>query len=212
MFRLAKFLPMLAGVLFWTSAAFPQWSDFDGQDPLNPNSNELMNPTIYYDPTSGLVSIDNAGTNGVVESADNSDLLGDDVGMISFQITANDPTIQGVLPNFIDGVAWNLPVFFNGKMQLSGAAISGAFLSVADEPVPVMQLATGLNVENFRDDNGEVSISVGVNFNRTSPGNTLFTDGDAFATGAFRIVPEPASWILAAGLAGIVLVAMRRRQ
>ncbi len=209
---------MTKSILFSLGAAFlmattasAQWTNADGADPFNPNSNQLMTPQIIYDPGSGLVSIGNIGTNGVIDSTDNAQLLGDDVGMISFQITATDPTISTVLPLFEDGIAWSAPVFFNGKMQLSGSAVGAAFLPVSAEPTPVMQLATGLDADNFRDADGNVSISVGTNFNATSPGTTLFTTGDAFETGAFRIVPEPCGLCLAV-LAGVAIVGYRRRQ
>ena len=131
--------------------------------------------------------------------------------MISFQITATDPTVAAVLPVFDAGIAWNAPVFFNDRMQLSGAAVAGSFLPVSDEPTPIMQLATGLDADNFRDVDGNVSISVGIGFNGNSPGTTLFSTGDAFATGAFQIVPEPCGLCLAI-LAGVALVGYRRRQ
>ncbi len=63
----------------------------DWTDVQNPNSGIALSPSFEYDPDTGLISMSNIGPNGLVDSGDNTTLLGDDIGMISFQVTTTLP-------------------------------------------------------------------------------------------------------------------------
>lgn len=211
MTRIAKCFVAIAVVSLTASSAYSQWGGFNGELVLNPKSGAPVNPTFFYDSTDGLFYIENNGPNGVIDSADNMLLQGDDVGFISFIIdTSAVTTVQPTLPVFGDGIAWDAPVIFNDSIQFSGFAIAGAFLPISNDPVAIFQTDPGLDVDDFRDSNGNVTIEVGINFTQSAPGNTLFSVGDAASTGAFRVVPEPGalSMILMAGLS---LFRFRRR-
>ena len=87
-------------------------------------------------------------------------------------------------------------------MLLEGVAIAGSFLPITEDPVPLLQLTSGFSVDEFRDADGNVNMEVVVNFTIDTPGETIFTVGDAAATGAFRVLPEPngSGMLLLAGL------------
>ena len=140
----------------------------------------------------------NVGANGTVDSADNSTLMGDDFGFISALLSfADDTVVPGAeLEAFADGVAWAAPANFNNKIQLSGNAITESFLPVSVDQTPIFSLPTGLGAADFDDGTGAVSLETGVNFTFGAAGSTLFSSGDALASGAFKIVPEPTSVVL----------------
>ena len=197
------------------NAAFAQWTIWDGiSSPVNPDSGEVLNPTFLYDPADGMFFVENVGPNGIIDSADDETLLGDDIGLWSFLISATDRFVEPVLPHVTDGLNFYDPVYFNAKIQLGPAHHEG-FLPVATEPTAIFQLSPNLTADDFRNSRGDITIELGVNLAPMSPGTILFSDGDPIASGAFRIgtverVPEPGtlSMILVAVLS---LLGLRRR-
>ena len=211
MFRIAKNLVVASLVLSMANTAFSQWTSGGGETPINPNSGEVLNPSFLYDPLDGILYVENDGPNGIVDSLDNTSLLGDDIGVIALLVTAPpETTVDSLLPQFADGIAWAAPVVFNGKVQLSGNAIAASFQPISEDPVPLVQLSPGFGVDDFRDTDGNVNIEVGVNFGFAQPGTTIFSVGDAAASGAFRIVPEPGAFGMLL-LAAIAMLKFRRR-
>ena len=211
MLRIAKNLGGIALVLSIACTAFSQWTSGGGETPINPNTGQILNPSFAYDPLDGVLYLENSGPNGIVDSLDNLTLLGDDVGFISFLLTAPpDTTVDRLLPLVTDSIAWAAPVVFNGKVQLSGTAINASFLAISEDPMPLVQLAPGFGVDDFRDADGNVSIEVGVNIEFAQPGTTIFTEGDAAASGAFRVLPEPGGFGMLL-LAAISMLKLRRR-
>lgn len=185
-------LPVLIGLVAVFGSASGQWEARFGLPPVNPNSGLEMRPQLIYDGASGLLSIANAGENGIVDSQDNTTLAGDDVGMISVVITVAPPVpLTTVLPIFADGIAWAAPVNFDGRVQVSGNAPAASFLPVAEQPTGIVQLPAGLQAIDFVGDLGEIEIEIGINHQFGVPGLTLFSVGDPIASGAFAILPGP---------------------
>ncbi len=207
---IAKSLIGIILVLSMAGTAFSQWALQGGETPLNPNSGEVLNPSFAYDPADGILYVENAGPNGIVESADNLTLLGDDIGLIQLLITApQGTTVDSLLPEFGNGIAWR-SLIFGDSVLLEGVAIAGSFLPITEEPVPLLQLTPGFGVDDFRDTDGNVKMEAVMNFTIDTPGETLFTVGDAAASGAFRVIPEPGAFGMLL-LAAISMLKVRRR-
>ncbi len=149
-----------------------------------------MNPVFTYDQRTGFINLTSVGDNGVVDSLDNSTLLGDDFGMISVVLSIADAALEpaATLPIFADGIAWSRPVNFNGAVQLSGTFIATSFLPIDAKGTAIFQLPLGLKSAAFRSPSGNVEIETGVNYTRNLPGVTLFSVGDALQSGAFRMI------------------------
>ncbi len=183
-----------------STASAQRWVGANGMPVVNPNSGVTLDPEFNYYPETGLVTITNVGANGVVDSANNMTLGGDDYGMISALLSISSPSTPttGVLPPFGDGIAWAAPSNFNGKIQLSGNAITASFLPVSTSETPIFSLPVGLTAADFRNTSGNVTVETGVNFNFGAAGSTLFSTGDALMSGAFNIVqvPEPMSIVM----------------
>ncbi len=174
--------------------AHSQWADASGDAVINPGSGEEINPSFTYNPTNGLFSIINAGNNGVVDSTDNFNLLGDDAGMIEMLISFPGqtnlmlvPELEGILA---DGLVWNEPQLFNNEIQLIGNAVQASFLRIQEGSTGLFFLDPGLSDADFRNEYGVVEIEMGLRVEMDN-GIPMFTTGDAFETGAFQIVPEP---------------------
>ena len=199
-------------VLAVTQAQAERWATADGGPPINPDSGLEMDPTFCYDPSDGLLYVFNAGPNGVDDTTTGGELGGDDFGFISLLLTASSDIVGSptVLGPFQDGIAWSSPVFFNGQVQLTGNAIAGSFLPISEDPVPIIQLLPGLTSDDFRGSDGLIGIETGGNFSLAAPGSTLFSVGDAFETGAFKIIPEPTALGLVL-MAVLGLAGFRRR-
>ena len=169
----------------------------------------------------------NAGPNGVVDPAGANPFSGDDFplisalisfpGMLNTGVDSNGDDIDdpfAVLPVFdtTANVAWAAPTLFNGQFQLTGSAVAApGALTISETPTAIMRIDTGLTAADF----GTVSIETGYSYAfAAGSGGTLFSNGDALATGAFHIgdclVPEPgATTLLAMGLVGFL--GLRRR-
>ena len=174
-----------------TSETTAQWQARFGLPPNNPNSGLEMNPSVIYDYATGVVSLDNVGNNGIVDSSDNSTLLGDDVGMISFVLSSRRldfEEITPLLPTFEEGIAWNWPIYFNGAIQFMGTSITGQFLPISESPTELFQLPAGLSAADFVSDSGVIEIELGTNHTVAGTGVTLFSVGDPIASGAFEIL------------------------
>ncbi len=213
----------IAAVIACCTVASAGWTEVE-----NPNSGIALSPSFNYDSTTGLISIDNVGANGIVDSTDNGPdpnlgapslgLQGDDIGMISFQVSINLPNgpLTGPLTGFANGIAWAAPQIFNGKVQLSGNGVLASFLPISADPTPIVQLPTGLTFADFQRADGTVGLEVGANWNWGQPGGTIFDqDAGSPASGNFTVdgqsVPEPAtaSLLLSAVLAGFGLLRKR---
>ena len=204
-------LKVILAILVLAQVAQAQrWTTSDGGTPLNPNSGDQVDPIFCYDSDSGLIFVNNAGPNGVNDSL-NGSLGGDDYGLISFILSTNATTATAVLPGFLDGVAWGDPAIFNGSVQLVGFPVSGpGFLAIDTAPVPFVRIDAGLTDADFRAASGFVEIETGLSADFGTAGSTLFSLGDALDSGAFKIVPEPGSFLLML-LAGVSLLGLRRR-
>lgn len=195
--RLGSYILLVAILMIaFVEPVAGQWEARFGLPPVNPNSGLEMNPRVIYDPFSGIVSLDNAGDNGIVESDDGSGnfntLLGDDVGMISFVMTMqSDAEIEVLLPVFGNGIAWGAPNYFDGRIQLSGNSITSQFLPVRENPTEIFALPSGLTAADFAGPSGSIEIEIGINHAPAVPGMTLFSVGDPIASGAFQILEEP---------------------
>lgn len=197
---MSSFLRTLASSLLtiavFSSLVTAQWVDRDGLPAINPNSGLEMNPRIIYDPTSGLLSIDNAGSNGLVDSINNMTLQGDDIGMISIAFTLAPEFSRGlsrVLPFFVDGIAWTEQVWFADRVQMNGNAIAASFLPISADPVALMQLPLGLDASDFLGPSGALEMEIGVNHAFGTSGMTLFPVGDPVANGQFVVNPSNVS-------------------
>ncbi len=177
-----------------------RWVGANGMPVLNPSSGATLDPEFNYYADSGLVTIVNVGANGVVDSANNSTLGGDDYGMISvlLSIASSSTPVTASLEVFEDGIGWSAPVNFNGKIQLSGNALAAQFLPISVDETAIFQLPAGLSAADFRNTMGNVTVETGVNFASGAAGSTLFANGDPLASGAFNIVqvPEPMSIVM----------------
>ena len=152
----------------------------------------------------GSVTYISTGADGAVNTTGNMTRGGDDGGLISFLLSVADDSIPvtRVLPIFSDGIAWADPVGFNGSIQLSGNAIAGSFLPVSNTETVLFRLPGGMNIGDFVNADGVISLETGQNDSFGSPGRTLFADlapGDyqqnIFCAGYF-CVPEPSSTLL----------------
>jgi len=188
----------LAGCLAPVSLADAQmWSDANGNPVIHTNSDFDFSggPVFSYYQADGVFTVENVGPNGVVDSPDNATLQGDDYGLISFIITADEiPGNQAttLLPLFDAGVLWNTFFYFNDKVQLAGSTTpDGQFLPVSLDETPLFQLPAGLDADDFRNSAGDINIETGINFAEGLQGATLFSVGDPLQTGAFRIIPVP---------------------
>ncbi len=195
-----KFAVVLVVLLAAQFSHAQRWLTNDGMSPVNPNSGLEVDPVFTYDPADGTLFLFNAGPNGVDDTVDDV-ISGDDFGFLDFTLTVDSlTTIEQLLPPFSGGVAFGAPVFFNGTLQMVGTSATGAGHVISEDQIPLVRLDTGLTVDDFRDADGNVRI--------TTTG--LSNVGDAFATGAFQIVPEPSSFglLLTAGL--VLLFRIRR--
>ena len=184
--------PLILTMSVLTTWSAAQWEARFGRPPINPNSGLEINPKVFYDPITGIVSLDNAGDNGLVDSLTTDFLLGDDVGMISFVMTTrlnSNTDIETLLPVFEDGVVWSPPIYFDDRVQLQGTSIHGIFLPILESPTALFGLPTGLVEADFLGPSGLLEIEIGINFDVGLPGATLFSVGDPFTSGAFQILP-----------------------
>ena len=213
-------LAIALGLFAFSTSNAQRWAGGDGSPVLNPNGGADFSaggPVFRYYEETGSFTIVNAGPNGTVDSTDNMTLASDDAGLVSLLITMQDAenaNITASLDGFEDGIAWAAPVGFNGKIQLSGNAISASFLPIVADERELFVLDSGLALDMFRDDDGNIGIETGVNFNFGQPGNTLFSVGDPIASGAFEYVPavpEPSTVVLL-GSAVLAIFGIARRR
>ena len=196
---------ILAGI--FASITLGNWADMDGNPVSNPNGTvlDVQAPIFTYNDIDGRIYVENSGANGAVDSSNTQTLVGDDIGLASWIITfpndpgAGFPTSAGpIAGGFLDGVGWPAPRWFAGKLQQTSAEVTGSFLTISDEPIPVMQLPVGLSMDDFTGPNGTIEIEVGLNFNFEQSGATVFNldagnpDCGPGGVPAFSIVPEPA--------------------
>jgi hypothetical protein len=138
-------------------------------------------PVVYYDPGTGILSLDSRGLDGVSNTADGMTIGGDDVGAISLLVRGPEPT-NAIAP-FTNGnfdttnfILWSYQ-YFAGRAQLIGSATpTGQFIRPGVNNM--FQYATGLGAADFQD------VEMAVNFMSGAPGANLF--------GSVQIVPEPA--------------------
>jgi hypothetical protein len=152
-------------------------------------------PAVFYDPSTGILSLDNRGLDGVSNTVGGMMIGGDDVGTISLLVEGPEPIAS--IPPFVNGcydlclILW-VYQYFNGKAQLIGSGTpSNQFIRPAVNDI--FQYVPG-TAPQF----GEVEM--GINFAFGQPGAILF--------GRVQIVPEPASWI--AGILGLCFFALLR--
>ena len=171
--------------LFVNHAATAQWLESDGDQPVNPNSGQRINPRVSYDPATGLVSLENAGGNDFADSSDNITLQGDDTGMISLALSLADPQDIGrLIPPWIDGIAWNAPEYVDGFVELVGIGVTGRFLPVGEQPASLFQLSPGLGPEEFFASSGMVEMRMSIDFGDGRP-KMFLPVGDPLLTEVF---------------------------
>ncbi|MEM7312294.1 MAG: PEP-CTERM sorting domain-containing protein [Planctomycetota bacterium] len=172
------------------SAQDPDASLWSGD--VNPDGSQIV-PVVSYDPSTGLMSVNTAGMNQAVDSADCLTIGGDDAGMISILITGPEP-LSFDLDGFQNGVVWGTN-YFNGKAQAFGVAAGCQFLEVGT--TQVMTYDMGLTEADF----GEVEMAV--NYELGVPGGIIF--------GGVQIVPEPSSLgLMVVSLLGLIGFVRRR--
>ena len=173
------------------------WTGEDGMSSVvNPMTQMELIPTVNYDSDTGVIWIDTTGLNGINETLASPELLGDDIGMVSFQIESQAFQEEFLLNGFVDGMVWS-GMYFAGKVQMFGIAVGTEFLPPSSR-TDLVRLPTGLDAANF----GQVEI--GVNFASGVTGDILFNTGTNPDCTAINIIPEP----LGIGMAGFGLLAL----
>jgi hypothetical protein len=169
----------------------------------NPDGSRAV-PAVVYDPSTGMLTVDTSGLNGMVDTATGGAIGGDDVGFISLVVEGPEPLdilLGDPSPDFRGtndvGTNWT-GTYFSGKLQTFGATIVDQYLL----PIGITEVAvyaTGLGPDDFPAGTAEM----GLNFAAGAPGATTF--------GSVQIVPEPAALCLV-GTALMALVGFVRRR
>lgn len=203
-------LILAISLLLAFDASAQRWATANGDPALNPNSGLEIDPTFCYDPSDGLFYIYNAGPNGIDDTPASGLIDGDDFGLNSLLIPYSGVDVILAQPPFGNGLTWSSSLFAgNIRLNVSSSGPSGS-LPVSVSPIPILQLDTGLTADAFRNSSGNVVIELASVGNPGGPGQSFFSAGDAAATGAFKLVPEPTSLCLILG-GGLLLVGWRRR-
>ena len=157
-------------------------------------SGDIAVPVVAYEPLTGLMFLNSAGLNGIVDTTTGTLIGVDDVGAISLSVLgpqADQVLLNGFINQNIGGVVVN-GIYTSGKQQLAGVAAGAEYLEPTDR-IDVFQYTAGLTAEDFGGDStvdpllgGVDGVEIGVNFALGTPGNTLF--------GRVQFVPEPTSF------------------
>ncbi len=161
----------------------------------NPNGLRAL-PVVYFDPSTGILSMDTRGINRTIDTHSNTgSIVGDDVGMITLLVTG--PRNLSVFSPFTmpfdpqTGLAWS-GMYFGGKMQLLGNTIIGQYVPPGMYRMFQYPLGSAL-VGN--------SVEMAINFGPGLPGNVL--------NGQVQLVPEAGSLQLV--ITGLLGLGMARR-
>lgn len=197
---------VMTAALCWTPTlvSAEPWVDADGNFVTNPGYLSPLEPSVIYDPGTGIVSLINAGTNGVVDTeATAITPQRDDVGMISLITPVSDSAAGNAAERIIggasgleDGILWTTFTYFAGKVQLIGTGVggTGGFVPISVDPIPLWRTLPGLDESAFGD--GEAAMGL------TFAPFTIF--------GGLELVPEPGCLCLIVS-ALLVMVRFRRR-
>ena len=185
--------------VLYSSIAIAQVPDPNiwGGGVTNPDGSTAV-PLLCYDPITGLMWVDTAGLNRMIDTTSGQLIGGDDVGMISLSIegpAATSVLLNGFVNQPIGGVVWN-GQYFNGKQQLFGVGAGAEFLQPAFR-TDVFQYPAGLSYSEFG------IVEMAVNFAAGQPGATMF--------GSVFCIPEPAPLGMVSVACLASLVFFRRR-
>ncbi|MEM7315206.1 MAG: PEP-CTERM sorting domain-containing protein [Planctomycetota bacterium] len=174
-------------------------------DTTNPTG-ELAIPAVEYDPNSGIMCLNSAGLNGVIDTTTGDTIGGDDVGMISIAIEgpeADEVYFDGFVESaYGGGILWR-NLHFAGRQQMFGIGTGPQYLDPSLQ-VNLFRYSPGLAPGDF----GRVEMAI--NYAAGSPGGILF-GGVQFASGC-NFVPEPESFTLIFALTLLALFGFRRRR
>jgi hypothetical protein len=153
-------------------------------------------PAVCYDPVDGVLSLNTQGQNGVIDTASNSLIDGDDVGMISILVTG--PQNWSVYPEFGDNFDLTSGVFWfsnhiSSRFNIVGTPIIGQFLFPPGQ-FDIGQFAPGLDPSDFS------LVEIAINFSQNAPGGII--------AGRVQFVPEPSRLAVLLSILGL----LRRRQ
>ncbi len=180
-----------------------------GGGATNPSGDTAV-PVVYYDPMTGIMSLDTVGLNRTSDTTTGQMIGGDDVGTISLSVTgpaATSVILNGFVNQPIGGVVWN-GQYFNGKQQLFGVGAGAEYLQPALK-TDAFQYAAGLTESAFGGVDGSRlgaagGVEMAVNFASGAPGDTIF--------GAVQFVPEPSAMLIVGpALLGLIGFLRRRR-
>ncbi|MEM7316366.1 MAG: hypothetical protein AAF497_24805 [Planctomycetota bacterium] len=191
-----KTIIAVAVAAIFAANASAAWTGEDGTSSvMNPMTQMELIPAVNYDSDTGVIWIDTTGMNGINETLASPELLGDDIGMVSFQIESQALQEDFLLSGFVDGMVWS-GMYFAGKVQMFGIPAGSEFLAPSSR-TELVRMPTGLDASNF----GQVEI--GVNFASGVMGDILFNTGTNPGCQAIDIIPEP----VGLGMAGFALLA-----
>ncbi|MEM7316522.1 MAG: hypothetical protein AAF497_25585, partial [Planctomycetota bacterium] len=163
-----------------------------GGGTINP-SGDVAVPILQYDPANGEMWINTVGLNGVSDTASQSQIGQDDVGMVALSIEGPAAILTGPeFSGFNNGLVWNSQ-YFAGKQQLF---TTGSPWLAPTEGMHLWTFDAGLSPTDFGTAEMEVNFGTGI------PGTTIF--------GGVQFVPEPSSHLLLLTLALMTLPFIRK--